>query len=44
MNVLNPENKSTIQNHVIKLYSSVKIIKRENLRKIWKAICKGVKL
>lgn len=31
---LNPENKSTIQNHAIKLYSKIKIIKKENLRKL----------
>lgn len=42
MNVLNPENKDTIQNHAIKLYSKIKIKKGKTLEKIWKAICKGV--
>lgn len=42
MNVLNPENKNTMQNHAIKLYSKIKIKKGKTLEKIWKAICKGV--
>lgn len=42
MNVLNPENKNTIQNQAIKLYSEIKIKKGKTLEKNWKAICKGV--
>lgn len=40
MNVLNPENKSTIQNHAIKLYSKVKIKKGKTLEKFGKPYVK----
>lgn len=44
MNSLIQKIRAPIQNYAIKLYSKIKIIKKENLRKIWKAICKGVEL
>lgn len=41
MNALNPENKNTIQNHAIKLYSKIKIKKGKTLEKFGKPYVKG---